>query len=355
MTPIKIGFVLPSNSKKPIPSTRISVLNLFPFLIKSNFNPKIAYEPEVDNETPDVDHIYAFIISEGFKIIYFQKVHGDSVVKLANKLAKEGIKTIYGVCDLVNISMAEATNATIAVSEYLKSLYPPEIQHKISVVHDGLEHTDVYKTSWGNNRGSRSNPLHAVLVTSLSLSHLPVLESLPSWLKISIVGRYSNQTFQRLREYYWTFSKLKHSYKRQKYLKFLFSRKIERVTWDPVGVYEAMKQADIGIIPIDQFPVHDPNKIPPSWRVKSENRLTMKMSMGLPVIASPIPSYESVISQNKNGFIAHSTAEWIENLETLRDPQVRIKVGISARKSVIKKYSTEEQARLFIDSIRNVK
>jgi len=330
------------------------VLNLFPFLRNSNFNPQIVYEPEVGNETPDVDHIYTIIKSRRIKILYFQKVHGDSVINLVNKLTKDGIKTIYGVCDLINTPMVEATNATIAVSEYLKSLYPKEIQQKICVVHDGLEQIDIHKTSWGNNRGSRSKPLRAVLVTSSSLSHLPILDSLPSWLKISIVGRYSDKTIQRFREYYWTLSKLKRPSDRQKYLRFILSRQIDRITWDPVGVYQEMKQADIGIIPIDQFPAHTLNKTPPSWEVKSENRLTMKMALGLPVIASPIPSYESVINQNKNGFIARSPSEWIEILETLRDPAVRMKVGISARKSIIKKYSIEQQARLFINALRNV-
>ena len=54
MTPVKIGFVLLSNSQHPIPSTRIAVLNMLPFLRAANFDPHIVFEPEYGTENPDV-------------------------------------------------------------------------------------------------------------------------------------------------------------------------------------------------------------------------------------------------------------------------------------------------------------
>jgi glycosyltransferase involved in cell wall biosynthesis len=109
-----------------------------------------------------------------------------------------------------------------------------------------------------------------------------------------------------------------------------------------------MRQADIGIIPIDASPAHEPGSNAPKWKVKSENRLTMKMCAGLPVVATPIPAYEPVIEQGHNGFLARSRRDWIQCLEALRDPDARREIGQRARESVLVRYSMDEQARRLI-------
>lgn len=350
MKPIKIGFVLLSNTRNPIPSTRITVLNMFPFLREENFDPHIVFEPKYGNETPELDELAPRLVSEGFQLIYFQKVHGPSVEKLAQHLSASGIKTVYGVCDLVNEAMTVATDATIVVTDYLKSLYPHFLHPKISVVHDGIEHPETFKTNLNSNYGSRAQPLHAILVTSANLDHLPVLDPIPEWLTISIVGRYlpPEQVMQRLQVMRWQFLGQSNFAKRLAYLRFLANRRIHCLAWDPVGVYESMQQADIGIIPIETRQEDESTLFPPAWKIKSENRLTMKMCIGLPVIATPIPSYEPIIEQGKNGFLANSRQEWIEYLDTLRNPELRQKIGEHARQSVLEKYSKEEQAKRLI-------
>jgi glycosyltransferase involved in cell wall biosynthesis len=129
------------------------------------------------------------------------------------------------------------------------------------------------------------------------------------------------------------------------YLGFLTDRRIRRVSWDPVGVYRHLLEADVGIIPVDAESAAEPADSVPSWMVKSENRLTLKMSVGLPVVASPIPSYEAVVQQGRNGFLARSEAEWWQHLEALRDPALRRRIGERARQSVHERYSMNEQAR----------
>jgi len=347
MTPKKIGFVLLSNSSFPIPSTRISVFNMLPFLRDAGFDPHIVFEPEHANETPDLDTVASRILSKGYQIVYFQKVHGDSVLRLAEKLAASGIKTVYGVCDWVDEEMTIATTATIVVTEYLKSLHPLHLQKKIHVVHDGIEHPEFFKTDFNLNRGSCSRPLNAVLVTSAQLDCLPVLVSPPDWLNVSIVGCYAKDSTKRLNESRWQFLKQKSFSRRVAYLRFLANKRIDRLTWEPQKVYEIMKQADIGIIPIEAT-CDEQSVFPPPWKVKSENRLTMKMCVGLPVIASPIPAYEPIIKQGENGFLAGTQKEWLEHLNALREPYLRHNVGQNARKSVLEKYSMVEQARCLL-------
>ena len=124
--------------------------------------------------------------------------------------------------------------------------------------------------------------------------------------------------------------------------------------WQARGVYDAMQYADIGIIPIERSENPLQSTTVQFWKIKSENRLTMNMAFRLPVVATPIPSYESVVDQGKNAFLADSRADWIRCLEALRYPTARSEMGDKARASVIDRYSKNEQARLLIAAIQTV-
>ena len=115
------------------------------------------------------------------------------------------------------------------------------------------------------------------------------------------------------------------------------------------SIVDAIVRIKDKIIPIDSKPVHVPGTLPPSWRRKSENRLTLKMGVGLPVVASPIPAYEQVIDHGRNGLLAESRQDWIDHLSALRDPALRRRLGEQARASVLERYSKAEQARLLIE------
>jgi len=353
IAPIKVGFVLLSNSQNPIPSTRIAVLNMFAYLRAEQFDPHIVFEPIHNTETPDVAGLAARLKAEGFRIVYFQKVHGDSVLTLARELRAAGIKTVFGVCDVIEPAMAEATDATITVTDHLKSLYPSALQAKITTVHDGIEHPTLHKTEWGMHSGSRAQPLRAVLVTSVGLDRLPVLASPPEWLHVTIVGRYppAQQRLQRLREARWQLAGQTTFHDRLRFLRFLASPQITRQAWDVNGVYDAMLQADIGIIPIETDPTQGALT---SWQLKSENRLTLKMAVGLPVVATPIPAYEPVVQQGCNAFLAHTRADWLTCLSALRDPALRRSMGQQARQTALEAYSMELQAEKLIAVLRSL-
>jgi glycosyltransferase involved in cell wall biosynthesis len=56
---------------------------------------------------------------------------------------------------------------------------------------------------------------------------------------------------------------------------------------------------------------------------KSNNKATTYMSLGLPVIASPLDAYSRIISHGKNGFIAATTEEWETAIEEMKSPALR--------------------------------
>jgi glycosyltransferase involved in cell wall biosynthesis len=78
------------------------------------------------------------------------------------------------------------------------------------------------------------------------------------------------------------------------------------------------------------------------------------MAIGLPVVATPIPSYEPVIKQGVNGFLARSQGDWVRCLSALRDPDARRAIGRNARESALTGYSKELQAQRLIEVLRSV-
>ena len=75
--PTRVAFVLASNSRSPLPSTRIAVLNMLPFLGAAGFEPEIVFEPEQPNMSPIVDGLEHRLVAEGFGIVFLQKVRAQ--------------------------------------------------------------------------------------------------------------------------------------------------------------------------------------------------------------------------------------------------------------------------------------
>ena len=322
---------------------------MLPYLSAAGFEPEIVFEPEQPTLSPTVDGLEHRLVAEGFAIVFLQKVHGPSIERLARRLAERGIATVFGVCDLVAPAMVECTDATVAVTDYLRALYPTDLRPRIHVVHDGIENPFVRKLAYGAARGSRGNPLRAVLVTSGVLSELPVLGTPPAWLEVTIVGPYwrADTPLRRLHEAGLRWRDQPTSRRLQR-LRFLMSQRIRRVPWHPGHVYQCMQDADVGIIPVEPS-LAAPDEPVPTWQIKSENRLTMKMSVGLPVVASPVPAYAPVIEPGgANGYIARTRRDWLDHLSELRDPARRKQVGRRARAAVIERYSMKEQARRLV-------
>lgn len=339
----KIGFVLSSRLDNPMPSTRIAIINMLPFLHSADFQTCTLFEPTEPTETPNLSGVFERVVEENCGIVIFQKVTGSSAVNLARQLSDIGVRTVFAVCDRIDLQMASSADLTIVVSDFLRSLYPQQLQSRIFVVHDGIENPNLEKINWGSHKSE----LKALLVTSHGLDCLPEIESIPKWLNVRIVGQY-RLGINRFKDMYWNF-KRKSIEDRVRYLKFLMDPHISCVPWHAQGVYRELLSADIGIIPISLPSSNSLNELPPECLRKSENRLTLKMSIGLPVIATPIPSYESIIEQGRNGYLARTPQDWSLYFNILRDPLHRKELGLAARASVEKKYSMSAQASKLID------
>jgi glycosyltransferase involved in cell wall biosynthesis len=357
--PIKVGFALLSSLDEPAPSTRIACLNLFPHLRRKGFEPEIVFEPspETAREIPDVGDLVEKAVKQRCGIVVFQKIHGPSVLDAVTALRRAGIRTIYCVCDLVDNDMVAATDATIAVTGFLKSLYRVDLQSRIHVVHDGIERPElVHDNAKCRDPRPRTGTLTAVVVTSHEMYALPVVGFPPSGWRVDVVGFFprSSDHIARLRRARWAVAASPRLAKKISLISAMMHPRIRHIAWDPDGVYERLLESDIGIIPVDTSCDGIGASGTPAWRLKSENRLTLKMAIGLPVIATPIPSYEAIIDHGRNGFFARSRRDWEDCFRRLRDPELRRDVGRRARQSVLGHYSVETQANLFVDVLHRV-
>jgi glycosyltransferase involved in cell wall biosynthesis len=349
----KVAFALLSNSARPIPSTRIACLNIFPLLRGEGFDAQVLFEPEEGREKPDVSGLVDRVLAAGIGIVVFQKIHGPSVLDAARRLRAAGVKTVYLVCDLINNEMAAATDATVTVTDFLRSLYAPELQPRIHVVHDGIEHPQQQRPAEVTARGGR---LTATLVTSHPLYRVPVIGSAPAGWKVDIVGKFpsAKQPLARLRALRWAMHQEEDDAAKRGLLWAALDPHIRHTAWSPEGVYQRLSRSDIGIIPIDTLSSPATTLPPPSWKVKSENRLTLNMAVGLPVIATPIPAYEDIIEHGVNGFFALSATDWQHCFRQLRDPALRREIGLKARASVLPRFSQQRQAERFAAVLRGL-
>jgi glycosyltransferase involved in cell wall biosynthesis len=346
---VKIGFILSSSARNPLASTRVAVLNIIPYLQAAGHDAHILFESTIATERPSLDLDPDQIVRDGFQIVCFQKVAGPAAIALMHALKQRGVKTAALYCDYVYAEEARAADITFVVTDYLRSLYPEDLQAKVHVVHDGIEYPDERKSHWRADRGSPRDRLHAVLVVGSQLNEIPVLVSPPSWLKVTLVGVYpASGSLQRLRDLRYRFAIQGGWRGKLRFLRFVASPRIACVPWDPSTVYEHVRTADIGLIAFATPPEPDPRIGATRWAVKSENRLTLMMSVGLPVVATPIPAYEAIVSQGDNGFLVRTRGEWLEALERLRDPALRRRIGDRARASVIDRFSKEAQAALLL-------
>jgi len=352
---LRVGFVLLSNSASPQPSTRIAVLNMLPFLRDAGIEPVVLFDPAQAGETPDLTEHRDRILHSGCSVVVFQKVHGPSVTRLAGELRERGVRTLYLVCDRVDNELVRETDAAVVVTDYLRELHARELQSRIFVVHDGIERPEVVVDRRVLESGE-SRPVVALLVTSQTLHRMPVLGFPPPGYVVECVGRYRNDvgSLDRMRQLYRGMVAEGEAGKAAEVLALALHPRFRTIPWDPEGVYDRIRRADVGIIPIDTSQDSRTGAPAPDWKVKSENRLTLLMSAGLPVIATPIPSYESIIDDGVNGFFARSRSDWSRRFEMLRDPLRRSEVGQRARESVVDRFSMRAQADSLIDVLRRV-
>ncbi len=116
--------------------------------------------------------------------------------------------------------------------------------------------------------------------------------------------------------------------------------------WSLEGEIEDLKSFDIGIMPMEDN----------AWtRGKCGFKAILYMSMGIPSVCSPVGVNKEIVTDGVNGFLAADEDEWVEKISRLiDDKELRVKMGLSGRKTVEEKYSVKANAPIFLNIIKQV-
>lgn len=319
----KIGWIL--SGSKNVAGARIQGWNMHKEFLKRGISSEIIsfkhFNYDLKFSKREVDEI----LKKDYDLIVLQKIQtGDKFGYLVEQAHKKGVKIIFIGIDSINIDFAIKCDSIIVVSEYLKKLIPKKEQKKTFLVFDSYEHPkEQYK------KHNDKKKLNLVFISNGIFSKFPQIEILPKNVSLTIIG----PPEERVRK----FMPDKKMFTETPY-------KFKYVVWDLKNVHKEVLKCDVGVIPY-----RDKDLEKDFVKRKSNNRLVLFMSLGMPAIVSPTPEYEKLIKQGKNGFIAKTPNEWHKFIELLRNnPKLRKGIGDEARKCVKEKFSLESQANLYL-------
>jgi glycosyltransferase involved in cell wall biosynthesis len=118
------------------------------------------------------------------------------------------------------------------------------------------------------------------------------------------------------------------------------------VPWSLETVQREVFTGDIAVIPTSGTD---------RARAKSNNKLTMFMAWGMPVVTGELPAYSKVIVSGVNGIIADSVDDWSKALLALRNAKARAAMGIRARRDVLQRYSIDSIGNEWIDLLNRLR
>ena len=105
------------------------------------------------------------------------------------------------------------------------------------------------------------------------------------------------------------------------------------VPWSEDTEVASLQKLDVGIMPLLDGPFE---------RGKCGYKLIQYMACGLPVVASPVGVNRQIVEHGVNGFLAETTAQWADALQTLlADPVLRHSMGQAGRQKVEAQYCTQ--------------
>ena len=79
------------------------------------------------------------------------------------------------------------------------------------------------------------------------------------------------------------------------------------------------------------------------------------MALGIPPICSNVGTNKDIINNSQNGFLANDENDWFEYLLKLIDSEdLRSKIGINAKKTIIDYYSTDVIGSQYLKVIESV-
>ncbi len=117
--------------------------------------------------------------------------------------------------------------------------------------------------------------------------------------------------------------------------------RILNIPWKLDSEQQVLSHFDIGVMPLKDD----------LWeRYKCGFKALLYMSMGIPVVCSPVGANNQIVCDGVNGFFARTTEEWVERMVgLLEDERLRRRMGGEGRRTVEKHYSVRRNAPEFLE------
>jgi glycosyltransferase involved in cell wall biosynthesis len=115
-------------------------------------------------------------------------------------------------------------------------------------------------------------------------------------------------------------------------------------TWSPAVERDELQRYDVGLMPLTDD----------AWtRGKGAMKALLYMSVGVPVVASPVGITSDIITDGVNGRLCRSEDDWVHAILTLaRDAALRRRLGAAGRQTVMERFSPAVQVPRLVDALR---
>lgn len=277
---MNIFWLLSGNSNNP--SSRIHGINIHKKLKELGYNSFLIHVPffyTTDLIWNDFFTVYFYNKTKVNDLIIIQKLSGINTIEFVKKIKNNGVKIAFIDCDLpLKIEIAKLSDLVICPSNILAEKYRSYEIANVSEIFDAVE---VFK------RPIKRNQFLKTLI----------------WFGKSGLGKWD----------------LINEFKKEKLPKItkdwklfiLSDHKDSDFFWDISTFHKIISSHDLSIIPVDKKE---------SNLVKSANRCTQSMALGVPVISNYIESYSNIIQNNQNGFMSDNYNDWKNFFKKCENP-----------------------------------
>lgn len=291
-------------------SSRMNGIIIHNWFNANGIDSRIIAELPATPVVPRSEELERIITEKEVTHLVFQKVCLGAAIDYLELAKGCGIKTIYTMEDLIQegIPMAQRANVTITNSEYVRNALKIDLNIDSITIYSPYESprdlckqnyvTDKIKVYWFGTLGSTPSAL-ALKETILDLKYTYDMVCPPPACTIP-----------------WT-----------------------------LQYYNDLVKADIIVIP--QLDPWSP------WTLaKGENRLVSAMVLGVPVIASPYPSYVKLIKHGENGLLCknNTIVEFTSYLNYLGEEEFREEIGRAGRATVVDKYTMDNVGKMWVEA-----
>jgi hypothetical protein len=118
------------------------------------------------------------------------------------------------------------------------------------------------------------------------------------------------------------------------------------IEWTPANEVPTIRTFDVGVKPAARE----------DWvRGKCPMKDIQYMALGIPCVATRFGTAVESIEHGTSGFLCDTDDDWVAALDRLRDPMVRSRMGVAARRTVEERYSSLVAADAFAGALEDAR